>query len=268
MIMNVLDPAACKSKSGLLIIVTDRSSGAEIMSDFIHRPKPLKRFRIYSSTDSETDMENVEPNIMSQKEIQIYVSSGEDDIPLAEISSKTRFKTFLPTPDYGVVKTCTRKKAINYKGQRITKNLFCCKEIQKKIKPKEIKISKKKASTNVKDRSETNNDSVERVIKDTKETQKKKKITKKKKSTSAKDRSETNKDSEEKVTKDTKEIQKKTKPKKEESTTNSWFCHACNEDRVADMRTCTDCSRWFHEVCVGLTQDDTEPFLCPDCDKN
>ncbi|KAJ2952374.1 hypothetical protein O0L34_g4658 [Tuta absoluta] len=94
---------------------SDRSSGAEIMSDFIHRPKPPNRFRIYSSTDSETDMENVEPNIMSQKEIQICVSSGEDDIPLAEINSKTRFKTFLPTPDYGVVKTCTRKKAINYK---------------------------------------------------------------------------------------------------------------------------------------------------------
>ncbi|KAJ2951633.1 hypothetical protein O0L34_g13791 [Tuta absoluta] len=109
---------------------SDRSSGAEIMSDFIHRPKPLKRFRIYSSTDSETDMENVEPNIMSQKEIQICVSSGEDDIPLAEISSKTRFKTFLPTPDYGVVKTCTRKKAINYKGQRITKTYFVLKKFE------------------------------------------------------------------------------------------------------------------------------------------
>ncbi|KAJ2945530.1 hypothetical protein O0L34_g347 [Tuta absoluta] len=39
---------------------SDRSSGAEIMSDFIHRPKPPKLFRIYSSTDSKTDMENVE----------------------------------------------------------------------------------------------------------------------------------------------------------------------------------------------------------------
>ncbi|KAJ2947076.1 hypothetical protein O0L34_g16422 [Tuta absoluta] len=60
--MNVLDPAACTSKSGFVDYSdSDRSSGAEIMSDFIHRPKPPKRFRIYSSTDSKTDMENVEP---------------------------------------------------------------------------------------------------------------------------------------------------------------------------------------------------------------
>ncbi|XP_075985746.1 uncharacterized protein LOC142982907 [Anticarsia gemmatalis] len=42
----------------------------------------------------------------------------------------------------------------------------------------------------------------------------------------------------------------------------SWYCHACKYDMVADMRQCTKCKKWYHEVCVGLTAEDLS-FECP-----
>ena len=45
----------------------------------------------------------------------------------------------------------------------------------------------------------------------------------------------------------------------------SWYCHACMEDKIADMRQCTECGKWYHEECVGLTQEDTDAFECSDC---
>lgn len=43
----------------------------------------------------------------------------------------------------------------------------------------------------------------------------------------------------------------------------SWYCHACKMDKLADMRQCNNCCRWYHETCVGLTPDDMDPFECP-----
>lgn len=45
----------------------------------------------------------------------------------------------------------------------------------------------------------------------------------------------------------------------------SWYCHGCEMERIADMRQCKECQKWYHEECVGLTTADREQFVCPDC---
>lgn len=44
-----------------------------------------------------------------------------------------------------------------------------------------------------------------------------------------------------------------------------WFCHGCKLEREEDMRRCRKCFKWYHEECVGLTKDDDEDFICPNC---
>lgn len=61
-------------------------------------------------------------------------SDNEDNIPLAQVK-RTSFKQLLPTPAKNTEKTPTvRRKAINYKGTPITKNLFNKNKIEKDIK--------------------------------------------------------------------------------------------------------------------------------------
>ena len=47
----------------------------------------------------------------------------------------------------------------------------------------------------------------------------------------------------------------------------SWYCSLCEEDRMWDMRQCTNCNIWVHEECCGLTAKDKVPnFKCPSCE--
>lgn len=46
----------------------------------------------------------------------------------------------------------------------------------------------------------------------------------------------------------------------------SWYCKLCNTDEKLDMRLCSACKTWYHEQCMGLTADDSENFVCPDCE--
>ncbi|XP_013200639.2 uncharacterized protein LOC106143167 [Amyelois transitella] len=45
----------------------------------------------------------------------------------------------------------------------------------------------------------------------------------------------------------------------------SWYCFVCDQDRVADMRSCFKCGSYVYEECVGLSAEDTENFICPQC---
>ncbi|XP_050505987.1 uncharacterized protein LOC126884181 [Diabrotica virgifera virgifera] len=45
----------------------------------------------------------------------------------------------------------------------------------------------------------------------------------------------------------------------------SWFCFLCKVCSKEDMRLCIVCCRYVHEACVGLTKDDKENFICPQC---
>ncbi|KAL4713560.1 hypothetical protein ACJJTC_006148 [Scirpophaga incertulas] len=109
------------------------------MYAFIRRPIRQKRLRIYSSSDTECDIENVNPNNDT-----FTKSDGEDDQSLAKIARnrKTDFQQFMPTPDYGVFKSRPRKKALNYNGHRVTKDLFNSDKEQNKNKSKNTKKRK------------------------------------------------------------------------------------------------------------------------------
>ncbi|CAH2005361.1 unnamed protein product [Acanthoscelides obtectus] len=39
---------------------------------------------------------------------------------------------------------------------------------------------------------------------------------------------------------------------RQSSTKESWFCVACTEDFIADMRKCIQCDNWVHEECIDL----------------
>lgn len=55
---------------------------------------------------------------------------------------------------------------------------------------------------------------------------------------------------------------KSLKQKKEES----WYCRACQKDRVADMRLCVMCKSYLHDECLGLTEEDKiDGYICPYC---
>lgn len=49
------------------------------------------------------------------------------------------------------------------------------------------------------------------------------------------------------------------------TTKESWFCFVCDTCAEEDMRLCIVCCRYVHESCVGLTKDDKEKFICPQC---
>ncbi|CAB3239735.1 unnamed protein product [Arctia plantaginis] len=164
--------------------------------------------------------------------------SDEENVPLSNLkkpSNKTEFEDFLPTPNYAITKTNRpRKKALNYKGQRITKDLFDKKDEDKK----------KTKNTNTKEH----------------EKNKKDKIKLKNKSIKTKDR----------LPKKVKYIaneqeNKKRINEKKDDTEEHWYCYACHENIKLDMRQCKFCKKWYHEECVGLTKHD-EDFMCSNCE--
>ncbi|CAG9792671.1 unnamed protein product [Diatraea saccharalis] len=182
----------------------------DIMKKFIHRPIIQKRLPIYSSSDSDIIDENVDLNNIVVPQSSDF--EDEDNLPLAQLSNKTPFQKFLPTPDYGITKDRPRKKALNYKGQRITKDLF-----------------NKQGNSLIKEKKKT---------------------------------------SKQQVQKRTKKVCKKNKNQgtKQRSPDERWYCNACQEERMEDMRKCIKCLKWFHDDCVGLTKNDGEVFICPNCD--
>lgn len=143
----------------------------KIIEQFPNRP-PGKFYRmVYRSSSSDDD---------------------EDDVPLAQLK-KTAFQQLMPTPVKNTEKTPTiRRKAINYRGTPVTKDLF------------DKNNKENKQTSTFKDRSGTKQNQA------------------------------------------------------------SWYCHGCGDDKMADMRQCPNCGKWYHEECVGLTADDTDNFECPD----
>lgn len=146
----------------------------------------------------------------------------------------------MPTPVK--VQTCTptvRRKAINYRGTLITKDLFD-KYNQEKINSKEVKVTKEK---------KINKTNALLMLKQVDE-----------KKTKFKETLNPNK-----VLNKIVSAKKSTTVKGKSQKQVSWYCHACKEDRMDDaMRQCSRCSKWYHEECVALTAEDTDDFQCPD----
>ncbi|CAH2084962.1 unnamed protein product [Euphydryas editha] len=162
----------------------------------------------------------------------------DDNVPLSNLRKepgyRTEFHNFLPTPNYAITKTNRlRKKAINYKGQRITKDLFDKKgEDKKKIKNTKTKNNNKSKKDN------KNNTKIET----------KNMYMEKKQYTSI-----VNKQEKRKII------------NQEKDNTEEWYCYACHENIKLDMRQCGFCKKWYHEECVGLSKYDKE-FICSNCD--
>ncbi|CAK1577977.1 unnamed protein product [Parnassius mnemosyne] len=167
------------------------------------------------------------------------VSDGDYNINLKKQSNKTPFQIFLPTPNYAQVKTKGQhKKAMNYKGQRITKDLFSEKsekQQKNKINSKVDAKTNKQQKKNILDKKNPN----------TNEVNTKKKVLK------CKD-----------ITK--KQQRKKKQINEGKDDTEEWYCYACFENKKLDMRQCGICKRWYHEECVGLSKCDKE-FICSEC---
>lgn len=213
---------------------SDQEDYDQNMLHFTYSQYPARKINIYTSS-SESEEENINPQTRektySGHDEQEKFGDSDDNIPLSKIKEtvetlgvKTPFHKQIPTPNFATVKSKPRRKALNYIGQKITKDLF---DVKDKTKPNSTKHKKadkpKKESMHVKG-------------------QPKQKTKKQKK-------------------------QKKVNPKDiQNAEIEVWFCKACNMDSVADMRQCIKCSKWYHEECIGLTKEDVEIFICPDCD--
>lgn len=195
---------------------------------YLSQLMPAKRNNIYSST-SESDEENINPQTNAANTKQKSNSEeSDDDVPLSKMRhGKTPFHKQIPTPNFAIVKSKPKRKALNYIGQKITKDLFntsddkAKKSNQKQNTKDELKCSlqRKRRQKAVK----TNN--VRNVAK-----------------------------------------QKSVRKVNIKEPSELWYCEGCGIDKIADMRQCKDCQKWYHEECVGLTSEDIEVFICPSCE--
>ncbi|XP_047535783.1 uncharacterized protein LOC125070127 [Vanessa atalanta] len=186
------------------------NTGSESDSDSDNIPLSVLRTCAVSTTPSQLSTEvfdindeNRNPEQPSYEETPAVDPSVKHDSNT--VAAKSPFQTLIPTPKILKINTAApRKKALNYRGQQVTKDLFAT----------------RKVSTS---------------------------------STRPKGRPKPSKDRGQKsgVTR-----------KNQQSLAGTWFCHACKEDKILDMRQCKLCGAWFHEICVGLDADD-EDFECP-----
>ncbi|CAH0727259.1 unnamed protein product, partial [Brenthis ino] len=192
--------------------------------------------KIYTS--SESDEENLDPSNATaahthQETLRIrhgeHNSDDSDNEPLSNLKQNKKktqkrspFHEFIPTPNFAIIKSKPRRKAINYIGQRVTKDLFDAVQEKKVRGPKSAK---------------------------TKNTGKKQNIMKKLKY--------------KKVNVENRGYGRGAKTREDKA--ERWYCRACKSERIVDMRQCIACLSWYHEECVGLTKNDIEDFLCPEC---
>lgn len=43
----------------------------------------------------------------------------------------------------------------------------------------------------------------------------------------------------------------------------SWYCALCDTEDQLDMRLCSTSLKYYHEICLGLSEDHTKEFKCP-----
>ncbi|XP_072931645.1 uncharacterized protein [Epargyreus clarus] len=247
----------------------DLSENEDLDASLMKIKYTSKRFNIYTSS-SESDEENLNPDrrklpsLSEHKKIQS--DDSEDNLPVSKLKRKAEKSPFhkqIPTPNFAIIKNQPRRKAINYIGQKITKDLFnTVKEKTAKNNLKTTKQTKSSRRPSYMDSSKnlqlTRNQRQEGIQPN--DSNKRRKEQNKKEGTELKKvTKETRQNEHKKLTKATKRKEPKI-PKK-----HDWYCHGCKVDRLADMRQCKQCQMWYHEDCVGLTKEDEEQFICPEC---
>lgn len=151
-----------------------------------------------------------------------------------------------------VVKQKPRRKALNYKAQIVTKDLFIERDIEKKLQKEQ---QKKK----IKERNEEKKQK-QLVLNKNKRINEEKRQEKQKSSRKSKKKEQTIQTKKSRA----KTIKSKEKENNSAVSDDKWYCYACNTESFEDMRQCPDCQRWFHEQCLGLTKEDLD-FECPMC---
>ncbi|XP_039760048.1 uncharacterized protein LOC120633772 [Pararge aegeria] len=230
-----------------------------------HEGLSTKRFNIYTSS-SESDEENLNADrkLPSHPEPSKF-QHPEDNLPLSELkkyAEKSPFHKQIPTPNFATIKYKPRRKAMNYIGQKITKDLFDT------VKEKTAKNTKRTTKKTKLSRQPSDADTAKNLQLTIIQRQKGKQP-----SNSNKGKKQINKKKGNKLKKVPRgrrlneDINKKENKKKDSKTLekHGWYCNGCKVDRLDDMRQCQKCQKWYHEVCVGLTKDDEEQFICPEC---
>ncbi|CAG4929841.1 unnamed protein product [Parnassius apollo] len=136
--------------------ITSDSSEEEGITTFLKNFQyPSKLIDNYTSS-SDSNEENLNPNFTEllpiSEQMQIQSEDSEDNLPLLKLknvpeplASKSQFHKQIPTPNFGKIKDKPRRKALNYIGQKITKDLFdIAKEKTKKNTKKQLRNKQKK----------------------------------------------------------------------------------------------------------------------------
>ncbi|KAH9642692.1 hypothetical protein HF086_014389 [Spodoptera exigua] len=165
-------------------------------------------------------------------------------------STTCEIHEFLPTPKFKVLASAPRKKSMNYRAQEVTKDLFGDRATNS---TSQITVP----SSRVEDVPSTSS-----MIKINTKTPKSASVTG---CTSAQPAvAATRKQTSVKTASLTADKLTESKPKRHDSKP-SWYCLACKEERVDDMRQCLTCGVWYHEVCVGLIPADKIFYCSGDC---
>ncbi|XP_023939021.2 uncharacterized protein LOC112046570 [Bicyclus anynana] len=190
---------------------------------------------VEDSDGSATDTENLPLSLFSK----IKPNDGTPHKIDNNQSTTREIHDFLPTPKFKVKTTAPRKKSLNYRAQEVTKDLF-----------------------GGDDATSTSQITVPSSNEDVPGTSSMIIISRKTPNSAS-------------VTDCTLSVQtasltadklKGSKPKHHDNAP-SWYCPACDEDRVEDMRQCPTCGVWYHELCVGLTPADKIFYCSGDCFK-
>ncbi|CAH2090772.1 unnamed protein product [Euphydryas editha] len=108
----------------------DLSENEDFDEGFQKMKNSTKRFNIYtSSSGSEEENLNADlrklPSLSEPNKVQL--DDPEDNLTLSELkkhAEKSPFHKQIPTPNFDTIKYKPRRKAVNYIGQKITKDLF------------------------------------------------------------------------------------------------------------------------------------------------
>ncbi|XP_045771781.1 uncharacterized protein LOC123871831 [Maniola jurtina] len=192
---------------------------------------------VEDSDGSGTDTENLPLSLLSKNNL----NAGTPQKTIDNQSITCDMHTFLPTPKFKVVVTAPRKKSLNYRAQEVTKDLFGDRATNStsQITVPSSRVDAPGTSSIIKINTKTPKSasvtgciSAQPVVAATR------------KRTSVKTT--------------------KSEPKRDDNKP-SWYCPACEEDRLDDMRQCLTCGIWYHEVCVGLTPADKIFYCSGDC---
>ncbi|XP_064292309.1 uncharacterized protein LOC135309819 [Plodia interpunctella] len=221
--------------------IPTNSENMAVLSDEARQTgeQEISTANVEDSDGSGTDTENLPLSLLFKNNL-----NAETPHKIDNQSTTCEIHEFLPTPKFKVKATAPRKKSLNYRAQEVTKDLFGDKA-----------TNSTPQTTVPSSRAEAVPGTSSMIMIDTK-TPKSTSVTGRTSAQTAVAATRTASLTADKLT--------GSKPKRHDKK-SSWYCPACKEDRVDDMRQCLTCGVWYHELCVGLTSTDKIFYCSGDC---